>query len=53
MPDKSTGSTERYCNICERYERCHCPKLKSWCSVCVPPAPRSFDPGAAWLRAQS
>lgn len=26
----------RYCNICETYEACHCPKMQAGCSVCIP-----------------
>jgi hypothetical protein len=32
-----TQSTTRYCEICERDERCHCPAIKSYCDVCCPP----------------
>lgn len=47
----------RYCEICCRDEKCHCPAMKSWCSVCVPPisvaARNTLSSFVAQLPAQS
>ncbi len=34
-----TIQSTRYCELCERDERCHCPAVKSWCDRCCPPRP--------------
>lgn len=26
----------RYCELCERYEACHCPRIAGWCAQCCP-----------------
>lgn len=31
-----TTQSNRYCEICERDERCHCPAVKSYCGICCP-----------------
>lgn len=43
----ATNSTPRWCEICLREESCHCPAMKSWCGVCVPPLSDQRVPSVA------
>lgn len=41
--DNTSVQPARYCELCDREERCHCPAVKSYCAGCCPPLPVQSD----------
>jgi hypothetical protein len=32
-----TIQSNRYCELCDRDEKCHCPRMQGYCRICCPP----------------
>jgi hypothetical protein len=42
-------AAERWCELCRRYEACHCDRMQATCSTCRPPSCDLADGGKAHL----
>ena len=50
MSDPIVSAPTRWCEICLRPEACHCPAMKSYCDICVPPvSPAARNAVAAFV----